>query len=148
LGNRGVKNTIGMNVGGSVKLTSEIEVYVTPALHSSSKGVPVGFIIKAPEATIYHAGDTGLFSEMDLLGKLFKIDVAMLPIGSLFTMDPRQAAYALTLLRPRAVIPMHYNTFPDIKQDPSQFKELAESMLPDVRVYVLKPGEVLQLPIK
>jgi Predicted Zn-dependent hydrolases of the beta-lactamase fold len=148
LGEQGVKNTIGMNVGGSVKLTSEIEIYVTPALHSSSKGVPVGFIIKAPEATIYHAGDTGLFSEMDLLGKLFKIDVAMLPIGSLFTMDPRQAAYALTLLRPRAVIPMHYNTFPDIKQDPSQFKELAESMLPDVRVYVLKPGEVLQLPIK
>jgi L-ascorbate metabolism protein UlaG (beta-lactamase superfamily) len=63
-------------------------------------------------------------------------------------MDPRQAAYALTLLRPRAVIPMHYNTFPDIKQDPSRFKEFAESMLPDVRVYILKPGEVLQLPIK
>ncbi len=151
LSEQGVKNTIGMNVGGSVKLTSEIEVYVTPpALHSSSRGVPVGFIIKAPpEATIYHAGDTGLFSEMDLLGRLFKIDVAMLPIGSLFTMDPRQAAYALTMLRPKAVIPMHYNTFPpDIKQDPQQFKELAESMLPDVKVFILKPGEVLQLPIK
>lgn len=149
LSEQGVKNTIGMNVGGSVKLTSEIEVYVTPALHSSSRGgVPVGYIIKAPEATIYHAGDTGLFSEMDLLGRLFKIDVAMLPIGSLFTMDPRQAAYALTMLRPRAAIPMHYNTFPDIKQDPQQFKELAESMLPDVKVFILKPGEVLQLPIK
>ncbi|WP_069806494.1 metal-dependent hydrolase [Vulcanisaeta thermophila] len=148
LGEQGVKNTIGMNVGGSVKLTSEIEVYVTPALHSSSRGVPVGFIIRAPEGTLYHAGDTGLFSEMELLGKLFRIDVAMLPIGSLFTMDPRQAAYALTLLRPRAAIPMHYNTFPDIKQDPNQFKELAESLLPDIKVFILKPGDSVQLPIK
>ncbi len=148
LSEQGIKNTIGMNVGGFAKLSSEIEVYVTPALHSSSRGVPVGFIIKAPEATIYHAGDTGLFSEMDLLGRLFRIDVAMLPIGSLFTMDPRQAAYALTLLRPRAAIPMHYNTFPDIKQDPQQFKELAEAMLPDIKVFILKPGEILQLPIK
>jgi L-ascorbate metabolism protein UlaG (beta-lactamase superfamily) len=137
-----------MNVGGSTKLTNEIEVYVTPALHSSSRGAPTGFIIKAPEATIYHAGDTGIFSEMEILGKLFRIDVALLPIGSLFTMDPRQAAYALTLLRPKTAVPMHYNTFPDIKQDPEVFKELAESLMPDVKVYILKPGESLPLPIK
>ena len=144
----GVKNTIGMNIGGPVKLTNEIEVYMTPALHSSTHGSPAGFVIKSPEAVIYHAGDTGLFSDMELIGRLYKPDIALLPIGGYFTMDPREAAYAVSLINPRAVVPMHYNTFPQIKQDPEEFKNLAESLAPHVRVYVMKPGDVLNLPIK
>lgn len=144
----GVKNTIGMNIGGPVKLTNEIEVYMTPALHSSTHGSPAGFVIKSPEAVIYHAGDTGLFSDMELIGRLYKPDIALLPIGGYFTMDPREAAYAVSLINPRAVVPMHYNTFPQIRQDPEEFKNLAESLAPHVRVYVMKPGDVLNLPIK
>ncbi|ABW01902.1 metal-dependent hydrolase [Caldivirga maquilingensis] len=144
----GVKNTIGMNIGGPVKLTNEIEVYMTPALHSSTHGSPVGFVIKSPEAVIYHAGDTGLFSDMELIGRLYKPDVALLPIGGYFTMSPREAAYAVSLINPRAVVPMHYNTFPQIRQDPEEFRNLTESLAPHVRVYVMKPGDVLNLPIK
>ena len=144
----GVKNTIGMNIGGPVKLTNEIEVYMTPALHSSTHGSPAGFVIKSPEAVIYHAGDTGLFSDMELIGRLYKPDIALLPIGGYFTMGPREAAYAVSLINPRAVVPMHYNTFPQIRQDPEEFKNLAESLAPHVRVYVMKPGDVLNLPIK
>ncbi len=144
----GVKNTIGMNIGGPVKLTNEIEVYMTPAMHSSTHGSPVGFVIKSPEAVIYHAGDTGLFNDMELIGRLYRPDIALLPIGGYFTMSPREAAYAVSLINPRAVVPMHYNTFPQIKQDPEEFRNLVESLAPHVRVYVMKPGDTLNLPIK
>jgi len=148
LNEQGVKNTIGMNIGGTVKLSSEVEVHMTPAAHSTQRGSPVGYIIRAPEGTIYHAGDTGIYSEMEMLSRLFRIDLALLPIGGHFTMDPRLAAYAVTLLRPRAVVPMHYNTFPEIRQDPNSFKELVESLVPDVKVYIMKPGDTLNLPIR
>ncbi len=148
LSEQGVKNVIPMNVGGSVKLTSEIEVHTVPALHSSSKGVPVGYVIRSPEATIYHAGDTGLTYDMELVGRLFSIDVALLPIGGVFTMSPREAAIAVLMIRPRYVIPMHYNTFPEIRQDPSSFRELVESMCPQVKVLVMKPGDKVDLPIR
>ena len=137
-----------MNIGGPVKLTSEIEVYMTPALHSSTHGSPVGFVVKAPEASIYHAGDTGLFPGMELIGRFYKPDIALLPIGGYFTMNPREAAYAVLMVNPKAVIPMHYNTFPQISQDPEEFKNLVESLAPHVKVYVMNPGDRLELPLK
>ncbi len=140
-------STLGMNIGGTVKLTNEIEVYMTPAVHSANRGAPAGFIIVSPEAVIYHAGDTAVFSDMELLGKMFPIDVALLPIGSTFTMGPREAAIATQMLRPRAVVPMHYNTFPAIRQSPERFKELVESYATRVKVLVVSPGDSIKLPL-
>ncbi len=144
---QGVKNVLPLNVGGSVKLTSEIEVYAVPATHSSGAGVPVGYVIVTPDVTIYHAGDTGLFSDMELIGRLFSIDIALLPIGGVFTMGPREAAIAVSMIRPRYVIPMHYNTFPEIRQDPEYFKELVERLCPQVKVLILNPGDKVTLPL-
>jgi L-ascorbate metabolism protein UlaG (beta-lactamase superfamily) len=90
--------------------------------------------------TIYHAGDTGLFGDMELIGRLNHIDVALLPIGDNFTMGPEDALEAVKMLKPGLVIPMHYNTFPVIRQDPELFREQVESATP-ARVKVLSPGE-------
>lgn len=148
LSEQGVKNVIQMNIGGYVKLTSEVEVYMTHAQHSSGKGESVGYVIKSPETLLYHAGDTGVFRDMELIGRLFRIDIALLPIGSVFTMSPREAVIATAMINPRVVIPMHYNTFPEIRQDPSMFKELVEQLTPHVKVLILKPGDKVELPLK
>ncbi|MEZ0248370.1 MAG: metal-dependent hydrolase [Thermoproteus sp.] len=137
--------TIGMNIGGTTKLGDGVEVYMTPALHTANRGAPTGFVISTPEGNIYHAGDTGVFGDMELIGKMFDIDVALLPIGGFYTMGPREAAWAVQLLRPKAVVPMHYNTFPVIKQDPEDFKSRVEAVS-NVKVYVMKPGEILKAP--
>ena len=84
-------------------------------------GVPAGMLIMADGKTIYHAGDTALTLEMQLLGQRNKIDVAMLPIGDNFTMGPEDAVAAAEFLKAALVLPMHYNTFPPIKQDPKAF---------------------------
>ncbi|MGC9122380.1 MAG: MBL fold metallo-hydrolase, partial [Thermogladius sp.] len=97
------------------------------------------------DVSFYHAGDTGLFYEMRFIGELYSPDVAMLPIGGHFTMGVREAVKAVELLRPRIVVPMHYNTFPVIKEDPARFKELVEATTPS-RVVVLRPGDELQYP--
>ena len=94
---------------------------------------------------MYHAGDTALFGDMKLIGELYKPDAAMLPIGGHYTMGPREAAYALTLIKPRVAIPMHYATFPVLVQDASRFVEEASRLAPDVKVVVLKPGEAYEL---
>ena len=134
---RGVKKAVGMNIGGPGELEG-LRIALTPAFHS---GLPVGVVISSGSETLYHAGDTGLFSDMKLIGELFHPDVALLPIGGFFTMDPEQAAIATTLLKPKVVIPMHYNTFPVIRQDPELFKMLVAEKAPNVEVVILKPGE-------
>ena len=139
----GVK-AAGGNVGGPLA-TEELEIVLTPAIHSSSRGVPVGVVLRGEDACIYHAGDTGLFGDMLLIGELYQPDVALLPIGGHFTMGVKEAAKAVQLLRPRVAIPMHYNTFPLIKADPDQFKRLVES-LTRAKVVVLKPGETFTFP--
>ncbi|MFN3803653.1 MAG: metal-dependent hydrolase [Pyrobaculum sp.] len=136
--------TIPMNIGGTVKLGDGVEVYMTPALHTANRGAPSGFVISTPEGVIYHAGDTALFRDMELIGQLYDIDVALLPIGSVFTMGPREAALATQMLTPRRVVPMHYNTFPLIRQDPEDFKSRVEA-ISRVKVYVMKPGDVLKI---
>jgi len=131
----------GMNIGGSATVDG-ITITMTQAFHSSGTGTPSGYIIKLEDGTvIYHAGDTGIFDSMRLLGELYRIDLALLPIGSVFTMDPRQAAKALTLLQPKRVIPMHYKTFPILEQSADHFVELTRKEAPGVEVIVLKPGQ-------
>ena len=131
----------GLNIGGRL-IIDGISVTMTQAYHSTASGVAVGYVINFPEnVTIYHAGDTGIFSEMELIGKLYPLDLALLPIGDVFTMDAYQAAHALRLLKPKTAIPMHYGTFPIIAQSAEQFIELAKKFAPDVKIVVLKPGE-------
>ena len=137
---------IGMNIGGTVQ-AGDISLTMTQALHSSETGVPTGYIIKLEDGTtIYHAGDTGIFSSMQLLGELYPIDVALLPIGGCFTMDSYQAAQAVKMIKPGKVIPMHYRTFPILEQDASRFVSLVKEKTPNVEVVVLEPGQELFTP--
>lgn len=131
----------GMNIGG--KLVYEgITVTMTQAFHSTASGAPCGYIIKLEDdITIYHAGDTGIFDSMKTFGELYKIDVAMLPVGSVFTMDPFQAARAAKMISPKKVIPMHFKTFPILVQDPKEFVDLARREAPGIEVVVMNPGE-------
>jgi L-ascorbate metabolism protein UlaG (beta-lactamase superfamily) len=123
----GVKNTIGMNLGGSVQLPFG-RVKLTMALHSSqlpdgsNGGNPAGFLLTLPEGKIYFACDTGLFSDMQLIGAA-GIDLAVLPIGDLFTMGPDDSLAAIQLIRPKRVVPSHYNTWPPIAQDAQAWAE-------------------------
>lgn len=127
--------THGMNIGGARKFDFG-EVKYTKAFHSSSfttennefiyTGMPAGILFTAKGKTIYHAGDTSLFGDMEMIGKRHPIDVAFLPIGDNFTMGPEDAAYAVELLNPKLTIPVHFNTFPPIEQDPQRFKALVK----------------------
>ncbi|QUW22708.1 metal-dependent hydrolase [Sporosarcina sp. Marseille-Q4063] len=125
--------THGMNLGGAKEFEFGT-VKFTQAFHSSSyqtednefiyTGMPAGILFTAEGKTVYHAGDTAVFGDMELIGKRHPIDVAFLPIGDNFTMGPEDAAYAVKLLNPKLTIPVHFNTFPPIEQDPEVFKAL------------------------
>ncbi len=131
----------GRDIGGPIDIDG-LTLIMTPAVHSSESGVPVGYIIKfAGGATIYHAGDTAIFSDMHLWGRLYPIDLALLPIGGGFTMDALQAAQSLKLLTPTKAIPMHYGTFPMLAPNADEFVRLANKIAPNVGVTALKPGE-------
>jgi L-ascorbate metabolism protein UlaG (beta-lactamase superfamily) len=92
---------------------------------------------------VYHAGDTGLFADMQLL-KGEELDAALLPIGDFYTMGPADAVKAVDMIRPKLAIPMHFNTFPAIKQDPVKFKRSVEE-LDLCRVVILEPGQSFEL---
>lgn len=138
-------NSIGGNIGGALKIPG-LEVILTPAFHSVKVGTPVGVVIKGSDMSIYHAGDTGLFCEMELIGELYQPEIALLPIGGHFTMGIKEAVKAVELLKPKIAIPMHYNTFPVIQADPLLFKELVEQRT-NTRVVILKPGEIFTYPL-
>ncbi|HIP58275.1 MAG TPA: metal-dependent hydrolase [Archaeoglobus profundus] len=150
LSDKGV-GTIGMNIGGTLKLDDNVKITMVKAVHSAdvvgkniiSAGVPVGFIINMDGISIYHAGDTDVFIDMKLIGELYKPKIALLPIGDLYTMGIPGALKAIELIRPEIVIPMHYNTFPAIKQNPEEFKAKAEKM--GVKVVILNPGESFEI---
>ncbi|MER9234621.1 metal-dependent hydrolase [Mesorhizobium sp. M0622] len=140
---RGAKRVLAMNIGGSVDLDGVI-VTMTDACHTSATGVPASYVLTLEDGKVlYHAGDTGLHANMAIWGELFDIDIALLPIGDRFTMDARQAAKALKLLRAKAVLPMHYKTFPLLAQDATQFVKFAEREAPRTKVHVVEPGEEL-----
>ena len=132
---------IGMNIGGTVALGG-FAFTMTEARHSCTIGSPVGYVIRMPSgATVYHSGDTGVFAGMSLIGELYPVDIALLPIGSVFTMDYRQAAKAAVLLGAKTVVPMHFGTFPVLEPDADRFVAEMKKAAPGVRVVVLKPGE-------
>ncbi len=149
---RGVKSHA-MHIGGAHNF-GPFKVKLTQALHGSSAGGdngpaeylgnPCGFIIYAEGKTVYHSGDTGLFGDMKLIGSLNSIDVALLPIGDNFTMGPEDALEAVKMLNPQQVVPMHYNTWPLISQDPEEFKRAVEEQTVAM-VTVLKPGEYMDI---
>lgn len=128
---------------GRVKLTQAFHgsSYVTENNEIIYMGMPSGILFSAEGVTIYHAGDTSLFGDMKLIGERHAIDVAFLPIGDNFTMGPEDAAYAVSLLKSKIVVPIHYNTFPPIKQDPNVFKELVK----DADVQLLYAGDKVVL---
>ncbi|MGY5874805.1 MAG: metal-dependent hydrolase [Candidatus Thorarchaeota archaeon] len=136
----GVENVHTLNIGGSVEI-DEVTITLVQAFHSSGVGAPTGFIVRFPNGTFYHAGDTGVFSDMAIFGELYKPDVALLPIGSLYTMDIIQAVKAVELIKPKYVIPMHYDTFPAIETNPAKFWQLVATKVKGTVVQVLKPGE-------
>jgi L-ascorbate metabolism protein UlaG (beta-lactamase superfamily) len=141
LSGKGAKGEmIGGNIGGPI-IVGDIKVVLTPAAHSSPIGVPTGAVIIGKESTIYHAGDTGLVSEMSFIGELYKPKIALLPIGGHFTMGPLEAAKAVELIKPDIVIPMHYGTFPVLWGKVEDFKKYVSERGLSTKVIVLKPGE-------
>jgi L-ascorbate metabolism protein UlaG (beta-lactamase superfamily) len=130
-----------MGIGGSIEIDGLV-VNMVNAQHSSGVAHPAGFVFEAEGKNLYFAGDTGLFGDMKLIGDLWDLDLAVLPVGDRFTMGPEMAAKAVDLLRPKNVIPCHYGTFPIILPDPSDFvKRVGDRS----RVHALAPGESLEL---
>jgi L-ascorbate metabolism protein UlaG (beta-lactamase superfamily) len=148
---KGVKDTIGMGVGGTV-VVKDLKISMTPALHTSSVddngkpmyvGLATGFVVRMEDnRALYFAGDTALFGDMRLIRELHAPEIAFLPIGDHFTMDPVAAAKACEMLGVRQVVPMHYGTFPLLTGTPDQLRKLVEPM--GIDVLVLKPGETAQ----
>ncbi len=134
---------VGFNMGGTIECCAA-KVTMIPAFHSSDSGMPAGYIITMPDGlTVYHAGDTCLFSAMSLWSKLYPIDVALLPVGGFYTMDAKQAAMACGLLKCSTVIPMHWGTFPALAQSTEEFEQLVAARVPSCHCVTMKPGESL-----
>ena len=142
-----------MNIGGTVSLLDgEVKALMTPAVHSSGLAAgddapshfygsnPVGYRIQITGGpAIYHAGDTDVFGDMELIRELAAVDVMLAPIGGHFTMDPKRAAYAINrLVEPEVVIPMHYGTFPVLKGRPGDLKPRLDD---GVEMRALEVGE-------
>jgi len=126
---------------GSVKLTIAHHGGGYGPDASRYTGPPVGFLVDIGGKTIYHAGDTGLFLDMKLIGEMNKIDLAFLPIGDNFTMGIDDAVKAVEFLQPKIVVPFHYGTWPPIEADPNEFKAKVKG----AEVVILKPGDSLEV---
>jgi L-ascorbate metabolism protein UlaG (beta-lactamase superfamily) len=142
-----LKNVLDPNKGGTVEAAG-VKFTFTNAHHSSSNndleymGEPCGIVVEVENGTkLYFAGDTCVFGDMQLIRRLYAPDVAILPIGGHYTMDPREAAVALELLGTKRCVPCHYGTFPPLVGTPAQLRELA----PDVQVDEMEPGGSLEL---
>jgi L-ascorbate metabolism protein UlaG (beta-lactamase superfamily) len=144
-------SALGMNKGGTVDVDG-IKFTMTNALHSggfiqNSSGIvylgdPAGYVIEFENGTkVYASGDTAVFGDMQLIGRIYAPDVAVLPIGDHFTMSPREAAVALELLGVSRCVPGHYGTFPLLTGTPDELRRLA----PDVEVIAPEPGETIEL---
>jgi L-ascorbate metabolism protein UlaG (beta-lactamase superfamily) len=139
LGQQGVGQVSPGNPGGRIP-TDFGWVAFTQAFHSSSyegryMGMPCGLVIHMGGVTVYHCGDTTIFGDMKLLGEIYRPDVACIPIGDCFTMGPELAARAAEMIGPKVAIPIHYNTWPPIEQDPATFRPSG------VEVKVMDAGE-------
>jgi L-ascorbate metabolism protein UlaG (beta-lactamase superfamily) len=145
LESKGVKQTAAMNKGGT-QTVGDIKVTMVHAVHSCGiqdgdqlvyGGEACGYIVQFSNGLkIYHAGDTNVFGDMQIIRDLYAPEIAMLPIGDHFTMSPREGAYACNLLKAKTVIPMHFGTFPVLTGRPSELQKL----VPSVEVLEMKPG--------
>ena len=146
---KGVENLAFMNKGGSQKI-NDLKVTMTDARHSCGIMDDDGSIIYGGEAAgyivefengfrIYHSGDTCVFGDMKIIAELYKPDICFLPIGDLYTMSPKEAAYACHLMNAKRVVPMHYATFPPLIGRPEELRELTKDI--GTEVIALKPGE-------
>lgn len=155
---------IAMNKGGTVSpIGRDIKIHMVPAEHSSSiapqnlalenapnlpnqlfTGTPVGYVVELENGfRIYHSGDTAVFGDMALINEFYAPDLALVPIGGHFTMDPEGAAYAVReLIKPKQVIPIHYGTFPIINRTPAEFKAALGDT--DIELLVMQPGQALK----
>ncbi|MGI6097176.1 MAG: metal-dependent hydrolase [Dethiobacteria bacterium] len=138
--NKGL-NAHGMHLGGGYNFEFG-RVKLVPAFHGSgiAGGHACGFVIESEGKNIYFAGDTGLFGDMQLIGELHPLDLALLPIGDNFTMGVNDAAKAASLLKAKKIIPYHYNTWPLIAVDPVDFKTKVEAETTS-ECFILNPGE-------
>jgi L-ascorbate metabolism protein UlaG (beta-lactamase superfamily) len=141
-----------MNIGGTIDVDG-VSFTMVPALHSSCLelagcssygGTASGYVIRLDGISVYHAGDTALFSDMKLIGELYRPDAAVLPIGGRYTMGPREAMIAANFIGAPLVVPIHYNTWPKIAQDPASFKKAIERTT-DLTVALLNPGETVEV---
>lgn len=136
-----IKRIVG-NTGGKIALDENITVHFTQAIHATAANQPCGFLIQGKEGVVYHAGDTALFSDMALIGKKANIDIALLPIGDVYTMGPEDAAKAVELLDCSIVVPMHYNTFPALTGTVEEFRN---NLTDKSKLKVLEPGESFEV---
>jgi L-ascorbate metabolism protein UlaG (beta-lactamase superfamily) len=150
-GRKGIQNLLPMNKGGSLQVAG-ITVTMTDARHSSSffddgqmvyMGEPAGFVVRLEDdRAMYFAGDTALFGDMRLIGEMYAPEIAFLPIGDRFTMDPGAAARAAEMLGVRQIVPMHWGTFPLLTGTPAVLKSLVEPR--GIEVLELRPGETAE----
>ncbi len=146
-----VSDVMPMSKGGTQKV-ADVEVTMVHAAHSNSieddgkiiyGGEPAGFVVTLPGGLrLYHAGDTNLFGDMRLIGELYKSQLALLPIGDVYTMGPREAAHAIRLLGVKHVVPMHYGTFPLLTGTPAALQSEAKDVAV-LEIHALRPGESL-----
>ncbi|MEW6744102.1 MAG: metal-dependent hydrolase [Planctomycetota bacterium] len=151
LASKGIETTVPMNKGGTVEVGG-VKVTMVHALHSSSLaegdrllygGEAAGYVVEVENGfRFYHAGDTAVFSDMALIGELYRPEVAILPIGDHFTMGPREAAKAAELIGATHVIPMHFGTFDVLKGTPAALREHLRHRL--IQVHELAPGDTLE----
>jgi L-ascorbate metabolism protein UlaG (beta-lactamase superfamily) len=154
LGDHGVENTTDPNIGGTVEFEGGW-VRLVPAWHTSTTpggtvNVPAGMVINLGGKTVYHLGDTALFTDLRLVGERDSLDAAFMCIGGHYTMDRHDAVIACELLGARIVIPCHYNTFPLIESDAQEFKADVESRTAgegrrQTTVEVLEPGASISI---
>ncbi|SRR5258708_4231763 len=150
----GVQQVMPLNPNGSTKIGT-VMITAVPAVHSSGfkegtnilyAGAPLGFIVSDEgSATFYHAGDTGVFSDMSLIAELYGPQIAILPIGGVYTMKPSEAAMAARLLQVRTVIPMHYGTFPALTGTPAELEKEMKRLGVLSNVLALTPGQEINL---
>ncbi len=147
LSSEGIESVLDPNLGGTVELEWGW-VKLVPALHTNTLpggpaiGLAAGFVISIGGTTVYHLGDTCLFSDLSLVSDRTPVNVAMVPIGGHYTMDQADAVTAVELLDAEVVIPMHYDTFPAVAADPERFKRDVEaSSRTSSKVVILAPGQ-------
>jgi L-ascorbate metabolism protein UlaG (beta-lactamase superfamily) len=149
----GVEDATPVQKGGTVQVGG-IRVTATHAFHSSSialddgsyiyGGEPVAYVIEFESGfKLYQAGDTAIFGDMQLIGELYRPDVALLPIGNQVVMSPYEAAHATRLLGVRHVVPIHYGTFPFLPGTPEEFRQHVNEVAPGTTVHVMQPGDDL-----